>query len=96
MLGILIDAAVLVALIKAVNAQDVDFLTAIIIAVVASVGTGLVAVGLGALMGVAGLVLLLLLRFSEVRAVRDWVRNRGWRRRKEAGAGEVAGGEIEC
>lgn len=57
MLGILIDAAVLVALIKAVNAQDVDFLTAIIIAVVASVGTGLVAVGLGALMGVAGLVL---------------------------------------
>ena len=57
MLGILIDAAVLMVLIKAVNEQEVDFVTSIIIALVASIGTGLIAVGLGTLMGTVGLLL---------------------------------------
>ena len=57
MLGLLIDAAVLMTLIKSVAGQDVDFITGVAIAFVVSIVAGLVTVGLSTLMGVVGLVL---------------------------------------
>ena len=43
---------------------------------------------------IAAAVCLPLLKFEEVRDIRQWVKDRGWRRRREAGE-EVAGGDAE-
>ncbi|MHC4180755.1 MAG: hypothetical protein ACYSWU_24915 [Planctomycetota bacterium] len=56
MLGILIDAAVLMALLKTVTDEDVGFGTAVLVAIAAAIGTALLAFGLTAVMGVAGII----------------------------------------
>ncbi len=56
MLGILIDAAVLMVLLKTVSDQDVDFVTAVIVAIVAAIGTTALAFGLVSMMGIAGII----------------------------------------
>ena len=55
MLGIAIDALVLMILLKAINDDDIGFGTSAVVALVASIGTTLLAVGLTAVMGVAGI-----------------------------------------
>ena len=56
MLGIAIDAAVLMILLKAVTEEDIGLGTALVVALVASIGTSVLAIGLIALMGIFGLV----------------------------------------
>ena len=55
MLGILIDAAVLIGLLKIINDDDVGLGTACIVALVASLGTAALAFGLVSVMGISGL-----------------------------------------
>ena len=55
MLGIAIDALVLMALLKAVNDEDIGFGISIVVALVASIGTKILAVGLVSVMGIAGI-----------------------------------------
>lgn len=55
MLGIAIDALVLMALLKTVGDDDVGFGTSILVAIVASIGTTLLALGLVSAIGSAGL-----------------------------------------
>jgi hypothetical protein len=57
MLGILIDAGVLMLLLKTINDEDVDFVTAIIVAFVAAIGTAALASGLALVMGTVGVIL---------------------------------------
>jgi hypothetical protein len=57
MLGIAIDALVLMVLLKTVNDEDVGFGISIIVALVASIGTTILAIGLAAVMGIAGIAL---------------------------------------
>ncbi len=57
MLGILIDAVVLMALLKAVKDEDAGFGISIVVALVASIGTTILAIGLTSVLGVAGIVL---------------------------------------
>lgn len=54
MLGILLDAAVLMFLLKVINEDEIGFGTSVIVAVIASVGTTLLAIGLRLLIGIAG------------------------------------------
>lgn len=54
---ILFDAAALVFLIKAINQDEMGFVMAAIIALVASIGTGLLAIGLASVLGLAGVLL---------------------------------------
>jgi hypothetical protein len=61
MLGVLIDAAVLIGLLKLINDDDMDLRTAFIVALVASLGVWVLALGLGYLIGFAGVVLAALL-----------------------------------
>jgi hypothetical protein len=56
MLGIAIDALVLMVLLKTISEEDIGFGTAIIVGLVVSIGTALLAIGLAALMGIAGVV----------------------------------------
>ena len=55
MLGIAIDALVLMALLKAVNDEDIGFGISIVVALVTSIGTTVLAVGLVSVMGIAGI-----------------------------------------
>ena len=55
MLGIAIDALVLIFLLKAINDEDIGFGTAFVVALVAAIGTTALAFGLGAVMGIAGI-----------------------------------------
>jgi hypothetical protein len=57
MLGIAIDALVLMVLLKLINEDEIEFGTACIVALVASIGTTILAVGLTAVIGLAGLVI---------------------------------------
>lgn len=57
MIGIAIDALVLMVLLKTMNDDDVGFGTSILVSIVASIGTGLLAFGLGSVMGIAGVLL---------------------------------------
>lgn len=57
MLGIILDAVVLIVLLKVVVDEDVDFTTAIILALGASIGTFALAVGLVIVMGFVGVIL---------------------------------------
>ncbi len=54
MLGILIDAAVLMILLQLVSGQDVELSTAVVMALVASIGTWILAMALVSAMGTAG------------------------------------------
>lgn len=58
-LGVLIDAGVLVVLLQTISGEDIDFPTAVIVAVVAATGTTVLAIGLGiivaGILGAAGL-----------------------------------------
>jgi len=56
MLGIAIDAVVLIALLKIINEDDIGFGTAFVVALVASIGTTVLAIGLAAAMGLGGIV----------------------------------------
>lgn len=55
MLGIAIDAAVLIFLLQTINQDEIGFGTAFLVALVASVGTLLLAIGFASFMGLAGL-----------------------------------------
>lgn len=55
-LRVLIDAAVLIVLRKALSDEELEWITAAVIAFVAAVATGLLAFGLGSLLGLIGLV----------------------------------------
>ena len=55
MLGIAIDALVLMVLLKTINDDDIGFGTSILVALVASIATTLLAVGLAAVMGMVGI-----------------------------------------
>ncbi len=55
MLGIAIDALVLMVLLKTINDEDIGFGMSIVVALVASVGTTVLAIGLAAVMGIAGI-----------------------------------------
>jgi len=55
MLGIIIDAAILMLLLYTINDQDIGFGISIVVALIASIGTAVLAVGLVGLMGVAGI-----------------------------------------
>lgn len=57
MLGIAIDAVVLMVLLKAVNDEDVGFGTSFLVALAASIGTAVLAIALAAMIGVAGIVI---------------------------------------
>lgn len=57
MCGILINAVILIALIKVVGNRETDFLTAGILAFVASVAGFGLAIGLGMVLGIVGIVL---------------------------------------
>lgn len=55
MLGIAIDALVLMVLLKTINDDDIGFGTSLVVAIVASIGTTLLAIGLASVMGIAGI-----------------------------------------
>ena len=55
MIGIAIDAAVLIFLLQAINKDEIGFGTAFVVALVASVGTLLLVIGFASFMGAAGL-----------------------------------------
>lgn len=55
MLLIAIDAAVLIGLLKTMSDEDLPFLTAFMIALVASIGTSILAILLASVIGLAGL-----------------------------------------
>ena len=55
MLGIAIDAVVLIVLLKTLNDEDVGFGTAFLVALVAAIGTTALAFGLVAVMGITGI-----------------------------------------
>lgn len=55
MLAIGIDALALMVLLKTISDDDIELDTSIAIALVASIGTKLLALGLGPLMGIAGI-----------------------------------------
>jgi hypothetical protein len=55
MIGIAIDALVLMVLLKTINDDEVGFGTSIAVALVASIGTALLAFGLVMAMGIAGI-----------------------------------------
>ncbi len=57
MLGIAIDALVLMVLLKTINDDDIGFGTSILVALVASFGTSLLAGGLALVMGLGGIAL---------------------------------------
>ena len=52
-----IDALVLIALLKVINEDEVDFLTAFLVALVASIGTAVLAAVLAVALGFPGLIL---------------------------------------
>ena len=56
MLGIAIDALVLIVLLKTMSDEDLDFATAFFIALVAAIGTSALAFGIGTAMGIAGII----------------------------------------
>jgi len=56
MLGIAIDALVLMVLLKAINDEDIGFGTSVVVALVASIGTTVLAFGLMSVMGITGIV----------------------------------------
>ena len=56
MIGILIDAAVLMILLKTINDDDVGFGTAVLVAIAAAIGTSVLAIGLALVMGIAGII----------------------------------------
>ena len=55
MLGIAIDALVLMVLLKTISDEDIGFGTSILVALVASIGTTILAIGLASMMGIAGI-----------------------------------------
>ncbi len=55
MVLVLIDAVVLIFLLKIINDDDIGFGTAFVVALVASIGTSLLAFGLTSAMGVLGI-----------------------------------------
>jgi len=55
MIGLLIDAVVLVFLLQIMNQEDIGFGTAVIVALVTSIGSSLLALGLILVMGTAGI-----------------------------------------
>lgn len=55
MLGIAIDALVLIVLLQTINDEEIGFGTAVVVALIASIGTTVLAIGLAVLMGVAGI-----------------------------------------
>ncbi len=61
MIGLAIDALVLMALIKAINDDDVSFVSAFLVALVAAIGTTVLAAGLAAVIGISGIVVAALL-----------------------------------
>ncbi|MCG8649082.1 MAG: hypothetical protein MI861_04580 [Pirellulales bacterium] len=56
MLGILIDAFVLIVLIKAINDDDAGLGMAVVISLVAAIGTGILAITLSSAFGLTGTV----------------------------------------
>ena len=54
MCGVIIDALILIALLQVVDNEEVDFWSAFFVALGASIVTGLLAVGLISVMGIAG------------------------------------------
>ena len=54
MLGIVIDAGVLIVLLQVGSGQDIDFPTAFFVAIGAAIGTMVLAMGLVSAMGIAG------------------------------------------
>lgn len=56
MLGIAIDAFVLIILLKTISEEDIGFGIAFVIALVASIGATILAVALASAMGLAGIV----------------------------------------
>ena len=61
MIGLAIDAFVLMALLKAINDDDASFVGAFLLALGAAIGTALLAAGLAVVMGIAGIVVAALL-----------------------------------
>jgi hypothetical protein len=57
MITIAIDAIVLMVLLKALNEDDAGFGRALLVALVAAIGTKALAVGLGLALGIAGIIL---------------------------------------
>ncbi len=57
MLGIAIDALVLMVLLKTVTDEDIGFGLAILVAIVASIGTTVLALSLVSVMGIAGIAI---------------------------------------
>jgi hypothetical protein len=55
MLGIVIDAAVLMVLLKTINDDEIGFGTSIVVSLVAAIGTTLLAKALATVMGIAGI-----------------------------------------
>ena len=55
MIGIAIDAVVLVVLLKTFNDEDIGFGIAFVVALVAAIGTTILAIALAAVMGIAGI-----------------------------------------
>lgn len=55
MIGIIIDALVLMTLLKTLNDEDIGLGTSILVALAASVGTTVLAVALASMMGIAGI-----------------------------------------
>jgi hypothetical protein len=55
MLVIAIDAVVLMVLLKTINDEDIGFGISILVALVASIGTTVLAIGLASVMGLAGI-----------------------------------------
>ena len=56
MLGLIIDAAVLILLLKTINDEDIGFGAAALIAIVAAIGTAVLAIALAMVMGIAGII----------------------------------------
>ncbi|MEM7455591.1 MAG: hypothetical protein AAF456_14655 [Planctomycetota bacterium] len=57
MLMILIDAVVLMVLLKMVSDDDIEFVTALVIGFVTAIATTALAMALGSFLGIAGLIL---------------------------------------
>lgn len=57
MITMLIDAVLLMALLQALDENEVDFVTAIVISIAASIATGLISSTLGFMLGTVGIIL---------------------------------------
>jgi len=69
MLGIVIDAAVLIVLLKTISEEEIGFGTALLVALGTSVGTMVLALGLASLLGLAGVFVAAVLAAAALGAV---------------------------